>query len=102
MREKLQGTVVCGAMQKSKVWSKAARSNCTGAVVLEQNCSPDSLVWGRLTWITSSPLPDPLLPLMLGTGTWQEASDYFIAEFRAASGAVLSTMPLRGVSLCFD
>lgn len=87
MRERLQGTAVCGGVQGFKVWSKAARNKWTGVVVSEQNCSPDSLIWGRLTWLISSPLPDPLLPLMLGTGTWEKASDYFIAEFRATSGA---------------
>lgn len=39
---------------------------------------------------------------MLGAGTWEEASDYFIAGFRAASGAVLSNVALGRVSLCFD
>lgn len=74
------------------MWSKAARRQ------LFWSRSAPQTAWfgGRLTW------PDPLLPLMLGTGTWEEASDYFIAGFRATSGAVLSMMPLRRVSLCFD
>lgn len=47
MRERLQGTVVCGGVQGFKVWSKAARNKWIGVVVSEQNCSPDSLVWGE-------------------------------------------------------
>lgn len=79
-------------VQRFQVWSKAARRQ------LFWSRSAPQTAWfgGRLTW------PDPLLPLMLGTGTWEEASDYFIAGFRATSGAVLSMMPLRRVSLCFD
>lgn len=57
------------------------------------------MIW---TWLASCPLPGLLLPLMLGAGTWEEASDYFIAGFRAAFGAILSNVVLGRVSLCFD
>jgi len=64
----------------------------------------NSLGWGQTatgTWLVSFPLPGPLCPLMLGAGTWKEDSDYFIAGFRAASGAVLRNVALGRVSLCF-
>lgn len=63
---------------------------------------PPKLCWMIWTWLASCPLPGLLLPLMLGAGTWEEASDYFIAGFRAAFGAILSNVVLGRVSLCFD
>lgn len=102
MREKLQGTVVCGGVSAEISSMELPGASGVGQLFWSRTAPQTAWFGGRLTWLTSSPLPDPLLPLMLGTGTWEEASDYFIAGFRATSGAVLSMLPLRRVSLCFD
>lgn len=44
----------------------------------------------------------PLCPAVLCALTCEVAFDYFIAWFRAASGAVLSNVSFGRVSLCFD
>lgn len=75
-----------------------------GPLFWSRTSPQNKLVWGRLPHGPGCPPPPlgPLPPLMLGAGTWKEASDYFIAGFRAASGAVLSNVALGRVSLCFD
>lgn len=102
MREKLQGTQSVGECRGLKCGARLPGTSELGQLFWSRAAPQTAWFGGRLTCVTFSPLPDPLLPLMLSTGTWEEASDYFIAEFRATSGTVLSRMPLRRVSLCFD
>lgn len=76
-----------------------------GPLFWSRTAPQNSQVWEETaarTWLASSPQPVPLPPLIFGAGTWEEASDYFIAGLRAASGAVLSNVALGRVSLCFD
>lgn len=58
------------------------------------------LGWGGLQHNKGWPLP-PRPPAMLCAVTCEVAFDYFIAWFRATSGAVLSTVVFERV-LCFD
>lgn len=65
--------------QEQQDWGLFFEQNCS----LSQPGSGEAASWTRLV---SSLRPGPLPAMILGSGTWEEASDYFIAGFKAASG----------------